>query len=103
MYCSHQRRSAITGYIGQDASGYVMSTQRNGVRLPAYAGLDFRVDRAFTYRTSRLTLFIEVVNATNRANIRYNSPSINGNTPRVFNPTESVFPVLPVAGVLIEF
>jgi len=80
-----------------------MSTQRNGVRLPAYARLDFRGDRAFTYRKSRLTLFIEVVNATNRANVRYNSPGIDGNTRRVFNPTESMFPVLPAAGVLIEF
>jgi hypothetical protein len=27
-----------------------MSTQRNGIRLPAYSRLDLRADRTFTYR-----------------------------------------------------
>jgi hypothetical protein len=93
----------ITGYIGEDANGYVLSSQRNGVRLPAYARLDLRADRTFTYRKSRLTLFLEVVNATNHDNYRYNSPGINLTTRRVFGPTEELFPLLPVAGVLIEF
>ena len=93
----------ITGYIAQDANGYVLSTQRNGLRLPVYARLDLRADRAFTYRKSRLTLFIEVVNATNHDNYRYDSPGINLTTRRVFEPLDSLFPLLPVAGILIEF
>lgn len=93
----------IAGYIGQDANGYVLSAQRNGIRLPAYSRLDLRADRAFTYRKSRLTLFMEVVNAMNRDNYRPNSPGINTNTRRVTNPIESLFPLLPVAGLLIEF
>lgn len=93
----------IQGYIGRDAAGYLLSTQRNGLRLPAYARLDLRADRTFTYRRSRLTVFIEVVNAMNRDNFRPNSPGININTRRVFEPTESLFPLLPVAGVLVEF
>ncbi len=93
----------ITGYIAQDANGYVLSTQRNGLRLPVYARLDLRADRTFTYRKSRLTLFIEVVNATNHDNYRYDSPGINLTTRRVFEPLDSLFPLLPVAGILIEF
>ena len=93
----------IQGYIGEDASGYVLSAQRNGLRLPAYSRLDLRADRTFTYRKSRLTLFLEVVNATNRDNYRANSPGININSRRVFGPIESLFPLLPVAGVLVEF
>ena len=93
----------ILGYIGQDANGYVLSAQRNGVRLPEYARLDLRADRTFTYQKSRLTLFVEVVNAMNRDNYRPNSPGINLTTRRVFDPLESLFPLLPVAGVLIEF
>ena len=54
-------------------NGYVLTTQRNGIRLPEYARLDLRADRAFTYRKSRLTLFMEVVNVTNRDNYRPNS------------------------------
>lgn len=93
----------ITGYVGQDANGYLLSSQRNGVRLPEYSRLDLRGDRTFTYRRSRLTLFLEVVNAANRDNVRYNSPGVNTATRRVVRPTEKLFPLLPVAGVLIEF
>jgi len=93
----------IQGYIAQDANGYLLSAQRNGLRLPPYARLDLRADRTFTYRRSRLTVFMEVVNAMNRDNFRANSPGINIATRRVFGPTESLFPLLPVAGVLIEF
>ena len=93
----------IVGYIGQDSAGYVLTTERNGIRLPEYARLDLRADRAFTYRKSRLTLFMEVVNVTNRDNYRPNSPFVNFATRRVFEPVETLFPLLPVAGVLIEF
>jgi hypothetical protein len=93
----------ILGYVAQDTNGYLLSHQRNGIRLPAYSRLDLHADRTFTYRKSRLTLFLEVVNALNRDNFRPNSPSININTRRVFDPTESLFPLLPVAGLLIEF
>ena len=93
----------ITGYIAQDANGYLLSDQRNGTRLPAYTRLDLRADRAFTYRKSRLTLFLEVVNATNHDNYRYDTPGINITTRRVFEPLDTLFPLLPVAGILIEF
>ena len=93
----------IVGYIGQDANGYLLSSQRNGVRLPEYSRVDVRADRTFTHRKSRLTLFIEVVNVLNRENYRANSPGINITTRRVFDPIEPLFPLLPVAGVLIEF
>ena len=93
----------ITGYINQVADGYTLSDQRNTTRLPAYSRLDLRADRTFTYRKSRLTLFLEVVNAMNRDNFRPNSPFYNLNTRRVFEPTEELFPLLPVAGILIEF
>ena len=68
----------IRGYIEEAPQvGYVLSEQRNGLRLPAYTRLDIRADRSFTYRKSRLTLFLEVINATNRENVRYDSPGVN--------------------------
>ena len=93
----------IAGYIQDVPDGYALSEQRNGARLPAYSRLDLRADRTFTYRKSRLTLFVEVVNAMNQDNFRANSPFFNITTRRVFEPTEKLFPLLPVAGVLIEF
>ena len=93
----------IAGYIQDVPDGYALSEQRNGARLPDYSRLDLRADRTFTYRKSRLTLFVEVVNAMNQDNFRPNSPFFNITTRRVFEPTEKLFPLLPVAGVLIEF
>ena len=57
----------------------------------------------FTYRKSRLTAFLEIVNATNHENYRLNGFGVNIGTRRVFDPIETTFPLLPVAGVLIEF
>ena len=93
----------IVGYVAEDQAGYVLSAERNRTRLPEYARLDFRADRTFTYRKSRLTLFLEVINAMNRENYRANTFGVNLVTRRVLFPTEKVFPLLPVAGVLIEF
>ena len=93
----------IAGYIAQDANGYLLSSQRNGIRLPAYARLDLHAERTFTYQKSRLTLFIEVVNAMNRDNYRPNGFGVNLTTRRVFDPIEPLFPLLPVAGLMIEF
>ena len=93
----------VRGYITTNAAGYTLSEQRNGLRMPAYSRLDIRADRTFTYRKSRLTLFLEVVNATNRDNVRPSSAGVNIYTRRVFEPTETTFPLLPLAGVLIEF
>ena len=52
---------------------------------------------------ARLTLFMEIVNATNRENFRPSSPGVNLVTRRVFEPAETTFPLLPVAGILLEF
>ena len=93
----------IVGYVQEGPAGYVLSSERNGIRLPAYSRVDVRADRTFTYRRSRLTLFIEVVNALNHENYRSNSPGFNLSTRRVFDPIEELFPILPVAGVLFEF
>ena len=93
----------IAGYVGQDSISYTLSAERNGIRIPAYARLDFRADRTFTYRKSRLTVFLEIVNATNHENFRLNGFGVNTLTRRVFDPIETTFPLLPVAGVLIEF
>ena len=93
----------IRGYVGSNAAGFVLTDQRNGLRLPEYARLDLRADRTFTYRKSRLTVFLEVVNATNRDNYRPSGAGVNINTRRIFEPYETTFPLLPVGGILIEF
>ena len=93
----------IRGYIESAAVGYVLAAQRNTLRLPVYARLDLRADRTFTYRKSRLTLFMEIVNATNRRKFPPEQPGVNLVTRRVFEPAETTFPSFRSAGILLEF
>jgi hypothetical protein len=94
----------LSGYLERRSEDlWILSTERNRARLPEYARLDLRADRTFTYRKRRLTLFLEVINVLNRDNFRAQNGLLNPITREVRGLTERVFPLLPSAGVLIEF
>ena len=82
---------------------YLLSDQRNTERLPFYARLDLRANRAFTWSQRRITLFAEVINVLNRANVRFDPPLISIATRSVSQPFDSMLPIIPSVGVLIEF
>lgn len=81
---------------------YGLTGQRNTLRLPGYSRLDLRADRSFTWSTRRLVLFVEVANVLNRTNLRNASYRID-RAGRVFDSTESLMPLLPSGGVIVEF
>jgi outer membrane receptor for ferrienterochelin and colicin len=93
----------IPGYYERRGIGYFLSTERNRERLPVYSRVDVRVDRTFTRRRSRLTLFVEVLNLLNRTNQGPADLGYNPATGRVPDLVENLFPLLPTAGLLIEF
>lgn len=95
----------IPGYFARvgDGDAYALSDVRNTDRLPVYGRLDLRANRAFNWSRRRLTLFAEVINVLNRANYRFDPPSINVTTRGVSTPFDSMFPIIPSVGVLIEF
>jgi len=95
----------IPGYYAKVAGSdtYVLTDVRNTERLPVYARLDLRANRTFNWSRSRLTLFAEVINVLDRANYRFEPPSINVTTKVVGTPFQSMFPVIPSVGFLIEF
>ena len=71
--------------------------------MPVYTRFDIRANRTFTWRTTRLTLFAEALNVYNRENVRAASPGINGSTHQVFGLFDPMFPIIPSAGLLLEF
>jgi hypothetical protein len=95
----------IPGYYAKvpDTGSFVLTDVRNTERLPLYARLDLRANRAFNWSRSRLTLFAEVINVFDRANYRFEPPSVNVTTKAVGTPFDSMFPVIPSVGFLIEF
>jgi hypothetical protein len=92
----------ITGYVTPSGAGYVLTDQRNTARLPVYARLDLRANRAFNVGSHRLTLFAEVLNVLNRGNVRYQPPAINFFTRAATRPFDTMLPIVPSAGILIE-
>jgi hypothetical protein len=50
-----------------------------------------------------MTLFVEVINVLGRDNVRFNQPGIDPRTRRAFGLFESMIPLVPSAGILLEF
>ena len=105
----------LLGYVGEPAARlgqvpvidgqplfYGLARDRNTLRLPAYSRLDIRADRAFTWSSRRLVLFVDVANIFNRTNLR-NTPYFVDGAGRVLNVTESLMPIVPSGGFVIEF
>jgi hypothetical protein len=93
----------VPGYYREQDGTYFISDRRNEERLPVYARLDIRASRTFTWARARMTLFGEVINALDRDNVRSNPPSIDSRTWRVSHLFETMIPIVPSAGVLVEF
>ena len=93
----------IPGYYAEAGGQYFLTDVRNTERLPVYARLDLRANRAFTWSRRRLTLFAEVINILNRSNYRFDPPFVNLTTRAVSTPFEAMLPIVPSAGFLIEF
>lgn len=87
---------------GVALADYRLSDRRNELRLPMYARMDVRVDRTFTWASKQLTVFAEVANVFNRSNRRNVNYGLD-NFGNVFNPTETLLPILPSAGFVLEF
>ncbi len=91
------------GYYEERDGSYFLSPTRNALRVPPYARVDLRANRAFNWSRKRLTLFGEVMNVLNRDNVRFKPPGVNTRTAQVNGLFESMIPIVPSAGILIEF
>ncbi len=94
----------LRGFFTQVQNDYFLATERNRLRIPPYQRSDFRVNKAFIRDKWQLTLFAEVINFTNRGNVRFDDiNSIDGRTGRVRLRFDKMFPILPSAGIVVEF
>jgi outer membrane receptor for ferrienterochelin and colicin len=92
------------GYFEERGADLYLSTERNHVRLPYYGRIDLRLNRAFYYAWGKLSLYLELLNLTNRDNKRFEQvSSVNSTTRKVNYRTDSLLPILPTAGFTLEF
>ncbi|TAK16828.1 MAG: TonB-dependent receptor [Acidobacteria bacterium] len=92
----------LPGYFRGTIDEMFVGDVRNQVRLPTYLRVDLRANRTFTFDRRRLTLFLEIINATGRRNLGVADGSVRSNLQAV-NYTEKLIPWLPSIGFLIEF
>src|SRR4030095_6877382 len=89
----------IPGYYAESDGAFFLTDVRNTERLPVYARLDLRANRAFTWSRRRLTLFGELITVLNRSNYRFDPPGVNLTTRRlVAAPFETMLPIVPSVG-----
>ena len=93
----------IPGYYVEQDGAYFISDRRNEERLPVYGRLDIRASRTFTWTRARMTIFGEVINVLDRDNVRSNPPTVDSRTWRVSHLFETMIPIVPSAGILVEF
>ena len=83
---------------------FALSVQRNGVTLDPYERLDLRINKSFHTRRRRFTLYGEVVNVLNRGNLRFSElASYNTRTGLADVRFDRMFPIIPSAGLVVEF
>ncbi len=93
----------IPGFLGQDSQGYFLTAERNQTRVPFYNRIDVRLSKAFLFKKWKMTLKGEVLNVLNRNNVRYAGFDFFTFEGRVIGQLDRVLPVVPSAGVIIEF
>jgi hypothetical protein len=93
----------VPAYVEYHGDVLFVSDQRNLTRLPAYARLDLRANHAFNYTKRRLTLFVELINVTNRANWAAAGDVFVQRNGAILGYVDKLFPFLPSAGFLIDF
>jgi hypothetical protein len=94
----------VPGFFRREGDRYFLAERRNAVRLPSYHRGDFRINKAFVFDRRKLTLYGEVVNLTNHANYRFDSfDGYSARTGQAFLTMTKMFPIIPSAGLLLEF
>ncbi|MBV8437402.1 MAG: TonB-dependent receptor [Silvibacterium sp.] len=93
----------VPGFLTMANGQFYLTDQRNTLRLAPYARLDFRVNKMWKREKWTTTLFAEVLNATNRTNVRFGSLDwySTAKGPAAVS-VDQMFPILPSVGVVWE-
>jgi len=94
----------LPGFYELVSGGYDVAHYRNALRAPAYERTDLRLNKAYIRQKVKTTLYAEIINITNRHNSDFDSPGpYDAASHRSFPNFYSMFPILPSAGLVVEF
>lgn len=93
----------IAGYFAESSGRLLVGNVRNAVRLPPYARLDLRADHRLRYFKGMFTLFVEALNALNRANVSLANGSVDPISAEARGFTDTLLRRRISGGVVFEF
>ncbi len=96
----------VPAYVRRSEGHYFVAADRNLERLPNYSRVDLRFAKSFNKDRYRITLFFETLNLLNRDNVRFSGIGydfVNRQTGRVSELDHTQIPILPTAGLVVEF
>jgi len=93
----------IPGFFTAVNGNYYLASVRNTARLGTYERTDVRINKAWTRDKWKITLYGEVINVTNRTNYLYQGlDGVNPQTGQAYLVLDTMFPILPSAGLMFE-
>ncbi|HEY3826656.1 MAG TPA: TonB-dependent receptor [Bryobacteraceae bacterium] len=90
-------------YLALKNGVYFLSALPDQLRMAAYQRTDLRINKSWTHDRWKLALYGEILNVTNRKNYLFDSlNSYNTKTGQTSVTLDTMLPIIPSAGVLIE-
>jgi hypothetical protein len=103
LHSSYGSGFPIPGYLTLVNGVYFLADSRNQLRIDYYQRTDFRINKSWTRDKWKIALYGEVVNITNRKNYLFDSlNSYNTKTGQTSVTLDSMLPIIPSVGILIE-
>jgi hypothetical protein len=94
----------VPGFFEQRGGIYYLTAVRNQARLGQYSRTDLRINKQKVFDRWKMTIYGEVVNVFNRGNYRFDSyDGFNARTGQAYLSFAKMFPILPSAGLMVEF
>jgi hypothetical protein len=94
----------VPGFFQKSGDTYVLAAGRNEARLDPYQRTDVRINKSRNFDRWKMTIYAEVVNIFNRPNYRFDSYNgYDGGSRQAYLSFSKMFPVLPAAGMMVEF
>ncbi len=93
----------IPEYLALKNGVYFLAPSRNQLRMDYYQRTDIRINKSWTHDKWKFALYGEVINLSNRTNHLFDSlNSYNTKTGQTSVTLDTMMPIIPSAGVLIE-
>ncbi len=103
IHSSYGSGFPIPGYLTVRNGVYFLSATRNQLRMQYYQRTDIRINKSWTRDKWKFALYGEVINFSNRTNYLFASlNSYNTKTGQTSVSFDSMFPIVPSVGILIE-